>query len=165
MNKIVELSSRQCCATAHDADLLCDVDLVDHNRDGVCVLEIEDAWRAIRERVRDGLARGDAAVGIEPLHCARNVRELGASLAVRVELRPIRDDQTFIRTDRAGRGEHVQRDLARGRPRVVGRKVGAGNQRSLARNWCNAVRLKNLGAEYLRCRGARTAGIAPGQLV
>src|SRR6266498_2324555 len=89
----------------------------------------------------------------------------GAGLAVDVELCPIRDDQTFIRADRAGRGEHGQRELARGRPRVVDRKVGAGNQRSLARDRRNAVRLKNLGAEYLRCRGARAAGIAPGQLV
>src|SRR5262249_29175439 len=115
------------------------------------------------ERVRDGLSRGDAAVGIEPLGGARHVRELGASLAVGVELRLVLDDETFIRTDSAGRGEHRQRELAGGRTRVADRKIRARNQRSLACNRRNAVRLENLGAEYLWCRGARAAAIAFGE--
>ena len=79
MHQIVELPTRQRSAAAYDADLLRDVKSVDYHGDDVCVLEIEDAGRAVGERVGDGLSRGDAAVGIEPLGGARYVRELGAA--------------------------------------------------------------------------------------
>src|SRR5262249_26017516 len=52
-----------------------------------------------------------------------------------------------------------QRELAGG-CRIADRKISTRNQRSLACNRRNAVRLENLGAEYLWCRGARAAAIA-----
>src|SRR5262249_31764783 len=64
--------------------------------------------------------------------------------------------------DRAGSGEHSQRELAGG-CRIADRKISARNQRSLACNRRNAVRLENLRAKYLWCRGARAAAIAFGE--
>ena len=59
---------------------------------------------------------------------ARYVRELGAILAVGVELGPVSNDQTLIRADRARGGEHGQRELAGGRTGVADREVGARDQ-------------------------------------
>ncbi len=163
MHHIVKLSAWHGSAAAHNADLLRDSERVNHHRDGVGVLEIEDPRCAVGERVRVGLAGRDAAVGIEPLDCTRYVRELSASLAVGVELGAVGNDQTLIRANRTGRGEHGQRELAGGRTRVADRKISARDQRSLARNRRDAVRLENLRAEYLRCRGTRAAAIAFGE--
>ena len=106
MHQVVKLPARHGSATAHHADLLRNCQLGDHYRDGVGILEIEDAWRAVGECAREALAGGDAAVAVEPLDCARYVRELGAILTVRVELGSVIDDQTLVLADRGGRREH-----------------------------------------------------------
>ncbi len=92
MHQVVELSARQRSAPTDDADLLRDGDRDDHYCDGVGVLEIEDARRAVGQRAIECLASRDAAVGIEPLDCASYVGELGAILAVGVELGPVGND-------------------------------------------------------------------------
>src|SRR5262249_28578312 len=135
----------------------------DYNSDGVGILEIEDTRRAVGERVLVSLPCGDTAVRIEPLDCAGYVRQLGSSLAVGIELGPVIEDQTLSRADRAGSSEHGQHERTGGRTRIADRKVCPWNQRSFACNRRNAVRLENLGAEYLGCRGARTPGIALGE--
>jgi len=86
MHQVVELPARHRSAAAYDADLLRDGDRDVHYCDGVRVLEVEDARRAVSQRACECLASRDAAVGIEPLNCARYVGELGANLAVGVEL-------------------------------------------------------------------------------
>jgi hypothetical protein len=59
----------------------------------VRVLMVQSAWRAVGQRARRGLAIRIAAVGIEPLDGARDIRESDAILRVGVELRPIANDQ------------------------------------------------------------------------
>jgi hypothetical protein len=71
VHQIVELSAWQGCAAAHDAHLLGDVERIDHHRDGVRVLEIEDGWRSVGQGVRIGLSCGNAAVAIGPLDGTR----------------------------------------------------------------------------------------------
>ncbi len=107
MHQVVKLPARQRSAATHDADLLRDGERADHHCDGVGVLEIEDAWRAIGKCAREALAGGDAGVGVEPLDGASDVGERSAVLTVRVELGSVIDDQTLVLADRGGRREHV----------------------------------------------------------
>ena len=165
MNQVVELPARQRSTAAYDADLLCDGERDVHYRDGVGVLEVEDARRAIRERARECYASRDAAVAVEPLDCARYVRELGAILTVDVELRPVGNDQTLIRADCGRCREHGQRELAGGRTGVADREVGARNQWALARHRRDSVRLEDLSTEHLRRCAAHAARCAAGELV
>ena len=157
MHQVVELPARHGSPAAYHADLLRNCQACDHYRDGVGVLEIKDAGRAIGERAREGLAGGNAAVGVEPLDCARYVCELNTVLAVGVELGPVGNDQTLTRADRGRRSEHGQRELARGRTEVADREVGAWKQRALARDRRDPIRLEDLHAEYLGCKGTHAA--------
>ncbi len=74
MHQVVELPARQRSAATDDTDLLRDSDRGDHDCDGVGILEVEDARCAVGQRAIECLASRDAAVGIEPLNCARYVR-------------------------------------------------------------------------------------------
>src|SRR5215469_15399158 len=116
-------------SATYDADLLCDSsEPGNHDCNGVGILEVEDARRAVGQSAIECLASRDAAVSIEPLDCARYVGELDAILTVGVELRLVGNDQTLIRAD-SGRGsKHSQRELAGGRSDVAEREVGAWNQ-------------------------------------
>jgi hypothetical protein len=60
---------------------------------------------------------------------------------------------------------HRQCELAGGCTCIADRKIRAWDQRSFARNRCDAVRLENLRAEYLWGRGARAAAIALGEAI
>src|SRR5258708_37264218 len=95
--------------------------------------------------------------------CVRYVGELGANLAVGVELGAVGNDQKLIWADRGRGGEHSQRELAGGRSDVADRKVGAWNQRALGRR--DAVSLENLSSEHLRRHVAHAARCAAGELV
>src|SRR5438270_5435053 len=106
MHQVVELPARRRSAAAYHADLLRNREACGHYRDGMGILEIKDAWRAIGECVRETLAGGDAGVGIEPLDGASNVGERSANLTVRVKLGPVGNDQILIRANRGGRCEH-----------------------------------------------------------
>src|SRR5260370_18136039 len=110
------------------ADLVGDGGRAVHYWDGVRVLQVEDAWRAVSQRACECLASRDAAVGIEPLNCARYVGELGANLAVGVELGPVGHDQTLIRSDGAGSTEHGQGERPCGCADLADREVRAWNQ-------------------------------------
>ena len=106
MHQVVKLPARQRSAAAHHADLLRNCQLGDQYRNGVGVLEIEDAWRAVGECAREALAGGYAGVAVEPLDGARYVGERSAILTVGVELGSVIDDQTLVLADHGGRREH-----------------------------------------------------------
>ena len=163
MHQVVELPARLRSAATNNTDLLRDSNRGDHYCDGVGILEVEDARCPVGQRACECLASRDAAVGIEPLNCARYVRKLGAILAVGVELGAVGNDQTLIRADRGCGGEHSQRELAGRRSDVADRKVGAWNERTLGRR--DAVSLENLSSEHLRRHVAHAARCAAGELV
>src|SRR5207245_3690149 len=105
---------------------------------GLRYLEFDDARLSVIHRAVEFLASRVAAVGIEPLNCARYVGELGANLAVGVELGPVGHDQTLIRSDGAGSSEHGQGELAGGCADVADREVRGWNQWGIGRR--DAVR-------------------------
>jgi len=90
MHQVVELPARHRSAAPTDADLLRDGDRDAHYCDGVCA-----SWKSRMPGVPSVNVRvnawrvGTLAVGIEPLNCASYVGELGANLAVGVELGPV----------------------------------------------------------------------------
>ena len=107
MHQVVKLPARQRSASTYHAELLRNGEAGDPYRDGVGVLEIEDAWGAIGERAGEALARRDTGVGVEPLGGASDVGEGSAILTVRVQLGSVINDQTLVLADRGGRREHV----------------------------------------------------------
>jgi hypothetical protein len=95
------------------------------HRDGVRVLVIDRARRAVGERAGERAAVQDRAVAVEPLGGASDVGERDAVLAVGVEARAVVDDQVLVRTDCAGRVEQRERELAGRCTRVAQRVVRA----------------------------------------
>jgi len=90
--------------------------------------QFEHSRRAVGQRAGVGLAAGVAARTVVPPRRAGHVRERGALLRVRIELRLVGDDEALRRTDHRRGAQHVERQRTGGRPGIADRVVRAGRR-------------------------------------